>query len=67
MKIIECYKNNKLVYRVELFMNNEDFKKQIKNGILFYDTADGDTEIINLDYFDKIKVVGETLFADFRR
>lgn len=67
MRIIECYKNNKIVYRIELYMNDIDFEKQIKNGILFYDTKDGDTEIINLDFFDKVKIIGETLYAKFRR
>ena len=52
---IECYKNNKLIYRVELYMSEHKLLEQLKENKLQYTHRKvNGTEIIYLDQFDRI-------------
>ena len=55
--IINCYKKGKLVKDIEIKMDEEIFKNQIKEGILNYlDVNSGEVEYINLNQFDYYEI-----------
>lgn len=56
MTKIYCYRENKLIFTLEITMREEILLKQLKNGLLYYDTMNGDTEIVALSAFDKVVI-----------
>ena len=55
--IINCYKKGKLVKDIEIQMDEEIFKNQIKEGFLNYlDVNSGEVEIFNLNQFDYYEI-----------
>lgn len=56
MRIIECYRNDRRVLRIECAINEDVFLEQLKKGIIYYGNYSGDTEIVYLNSFDKIIV-----------
>ena len=66
-KIVECYRNNKLILKINVLMNEDTFSKFIKDGILVYSTSDlKSSEIIYLKNFDKVIVNNFDLFGYFK-
>lgn len=51
---ILCYKENKLIYNIELCMSEKRLTKQIHDGVLTYTNKNKGVEIINLRQFDKV-------------
>lgn len=65
MRVIECYRNDKIVLRVECSIREDVFLEQLKKGIIYYNTgySSGDTEIIYLNSFDRV-IVKDCLLYD---
>ena len=55
---ILCYRNNKIVWTVECWLDENKFIEQLKEGILKFPSKDDvhDYEIIYLKNFDKIVI-----------
>lgn len=66
MHRIRCYRRNKVVMEIECVIRDDEFIKQLKDGVIFYDTGlnSGNFEIIYLNNFDRIEVVGESHYID---
>ena len=66
MHIIRCYRNNKQIMEIQCVIQDEEFIKQLKDGVIFYDTGldKGNFEIIYLNNFDKIEVLDELHYID---
>ena len=62
--IIKCYRNQKLVLTIECYIREDVFIKQLKNGVLYYDTSfnSGNFEIINLNNFDRVVIENEQYY-----
>lgn len=60
---IRFYKENKMVYQIDLQMSYERLMKQLDEGkLVFYNTSTHGTEIINLNQFDFIRFSGDIEF-----
>jgi len=60
---IDCYKKNKIVNRIDLIMNEEDFVKMLAHQVIFYQTHDlNHTEIHNLRQYDRIAINGNIYY-----
>ena len=66
MHRIRCYKKNKVIMEIECVIRDDEFIKQLKDGVIFYDTGldSGNFEIIYLNNFDKIEVLNELHYID---
>jgi len=66
MQRITCYRGNKVALTVETWINQPEFIRQLKKGIIFFDTdiGRGNTEIINLRNFDRVVIEGQQLYGD---
>lgn len=60
---IRFYKEDKMVYQIDLQMSYERLMKQLDEGkLVFYNTSIRGTEIINLNQFDFIRFSGDIEF-----
>lgn len=57
---VELYKGRKVVWELEIGMRDENFIKELKNGVIFYDTGypTGNTEIYYLKNYDRVVING---------
>ena len=60
---VTCYVKNKVVYNLKLLLRREVLVKQLSDGVIYYNTSEGNTEMIVLNQFDRV-VINDTLYQD---
>ena len=61
---ILCYRNNKVVLKIDCFISKGALKVMLKNKILFYRSNNGSMDLVFLDNFDRV-VIDNDIWEDF--